>query len=791
LFGELDAQLDDRVEEIEKSNNLKSAVGDISVSDTVDKVDQQDKQDKQGIKQKDKVKVDSKESVLISNKHNNANEHDGDNVDASASWDFSVLAAWSAFILVVVCVNYEYGKESKPVTAICAVILLATFCNFALDMLTGDTGVDTDGVAALPTLPNNTTFLCLEKQATCTIVNKLGEGSFGKVYLTDVQFLPSTSSDYSVSERRVLSSEEILKSRMSDSTKFQVALKQVLSTKSDTLKTLTEAFSWMSLPPHPSITDLYHVEIQEEGGGDSNAIINIYQEYINGNDMSQIIIDPFSMITGEETLDVPHPIDTKTLLQLSSELAVGTSYVHDYGIHHFDIKPANMMTDADDDDKVRHIKIIDFGIAKEENDDENDDFMKYFKSVTGGTNLYMSPEVRDNGICTTDSYVSMSTLEKTLFETEMMIDFPKIYIMLSDIASCNSHDQWALALSLIELWLGDGTGVLLHSLSLMGVDISKLDFGVDPGTWEKVMTMSKRDGVEIPKNTRREFLRMLSPDPKDRPHNVDDFLEAVKADAADLKHDLTLIEPPSTLESAKHFLLQGHTLYNVARKSLTESEQTKACRETYSKALENFSKAIALAARDEADVVRNKSNRVCPLFKGVCQVDAADEKAIVEILTVARLGAAKSGMKLALEQIKFLSVTGEIADALGRERDYGEEVLTIAFIYVQRFTAAADHFALVVEQTTEADPVHRKAVEGLFVALETLESHLDLYSSLDFDLPTSFFESAENGARSELVKNVNVEKNLGTRHGANLMAAKALLSAVGSSEDEAYAAVFD
>lgn len=112
---------------------------------------------------------------------------------------------------------------------------------------------------------------------------------------------------------------------------------------------------------HPNIITIH--EISEWQGR-----LFIAMEYVEGDPLKKLI--DAGDLTGQEVLDI------------SIQICRGLSKAHDSGIIHRDIKAENILIDAE-----RHVKILDFGLAKSEGDEQ--------LTQTGtamGTVNYMSPE---------------------------------------------------------------------------------------------------------------------------------------------------------------------------------------------------------------------------------------------------------------------------------------------------------------------------------------------------------------------------------------------------------------
>ncbi|MFC1559213.1 protein kinase [Gemmatimonadota bacterium] len=145
-----------------------------------------------------------------------------------------------------------------------------------------------------------------------TIINRLGEGGMGEVYLAH-----DTSLDRKVA------------------LKFLPEHLQQDSTSRE--RFLREARSAAALD-HPFICKIY--EVGEEG--DTSFIA---MEYVPGNTLQEMLLDgPLPLLEGIRT---------------AAEIAEALEKAHQEGIIHRDLKPANIMLTADG-----HVKVMDFGLAK-------------------------------------------------------------------------------------------------------------------------------------------------------------------------------------------------------------------------------------------------------------------------------------------------------------------------------------------------------------------------------------------------------------------------------------------
>lgn len=116
---------------------------------------------------------------------------------------------------------------------------------------------------------------------------------------------------------------------------------------------------------HPNIVQIYDV-------GEVEQIVYIVMEYIEGETLEQL-------------LKSKGPLNKENLLKVSKEIASGLSFAHKRGIVHRDVKPSNIIIEAN----TGVSKILDFGIAKFVDEEE----MKLTSTgmVLGSTH-YLSPE---------------------------------------------------------------------------------------------------------------------------------------------------------------------------------------------------------------------------------------------------------------------------------------------------------------------------------------------------------------------------------------------------------------
>src|SRR5690606_38064482 len=89
------------------------------------------------------------------------------------------------------------------------------------------------------------------------------------------------------------------------------------------------------------------------------------------------------------------PLDPLRAVELEIQILRGLEHAHDKGVIHRDLKPENVFVTKDHDDEET-LKLVDFGIAKildEEDDDDEDGSQPLTRmGLVFGTPQYMSPE---------------------------------------------------------------------------------------------------------------------------------------------------------------------------------------------------------------------------------------------------------------------------------------------------------------------------------------------------------------------------------------------------------------
>lgn len=133
-----------------------------------------------------------------------------------------------------------------------------------------------------------------------------------------------------------------------------------------------EAESVASLS-HPNIVSIYDI-------GEEEQCYFIVMEYVEGVTLKTFIKDF-------------QPVPLETIVYIMEQVALAIGHAHDYGIVHRDIKPHNILVDAND-----QVKVTDFGIALA----VTSATMTYTNAILGSAH-YLSPEQAKGGKATEKS----------------------------------------------------------------------------------------------------------------------------------------------------------------------------------------------------------------------------------------------------------------------------------------------------------------------------------------------------------------------------------------------------
>lgn len=190
------------------------------------------------------------------------------------------------------------------------------------------------------------------------VVERLGEGSFGKVDLVRLR----TSGDERVC--KVVSTKDM---------------------KRDEVDQMREEVRVLRSLDHPSI-----VKIFEYAEDKTEAQLILILEYIPGGSCG-------SLLKKRHRQPLPEPLVAKFVRQMLQAIA----YSHGKGVVHRDLKPEHMMLTRADPDSRPDCKIIDFGMAARYRYSSSSGIHTGALTQRVGTPAYMAPEVVDREVAYT------------------------------------------------------------------------------------------------------------------------------------------------------------------------------------------------------------------------------------------------------------------------------------------------------------------------------------------------------------------------------------------------------
>ncbi|OGR50876.1 MAG: hypothetical protein A2049_01765 [Elusimicrobia bacterium GWA2_62_23] len=173
----------------------------------------------------------------------------------------------------------------------------------------------------------------------------LGEGGKGRVYLLENK---STGRRFAV--KRVIGLEQELKRDFLSEQKTRAMTKG--STRENLRREfLTELQTWIDLPEHPNL-----VTCRSFMAGDE---VLIFADYVEGGSL-QKWMDSKQLYEGGDKVAL------KRILDVAIQSAWGLHCLHELGIIHQDVKPANLMISNEADGARRNIrvKVADYGVAR-------------------------------------------------------------------------------------------------------------------------------------------------------------------------------------------------------------------------------------------------------------------------------------------------------------------------------------------------------------------------------------------------------------------------------------------
>jgi eukaryotic-like serine/threonine-protein kinase len=127
-----------------------------------------------------------------------------------------------------------------------------------------------------------------------------------------------------------------------------------------------------SLVSHPNV-----IQIIDFGHADDGSLY-IAMEYVPGVDLAELLFNSF-------------PIDHRRVIKVTEQICYALDEAHACGVLHRDLKPENIMV-CDRRNMTDFVKVLDFGIAKLQDEVGGIDAYKTAAGVVCGTPEYMSPE---------------------------------------------------------------------------------------------------------------------------------------------------------------------------------------------------------------------------------------------------------------------------------------------------------------------------------------------------------------------------------------------------------------
>jgi len=119
---------------------------------------------------------------------------------------------------------------------------------------------------------------------------------------------------------------------------------------------------------HPTIVKMHKdIVVQEDAKGNLRRCL--LMEYIDGYNLKHFIDN--------------RVMSLKDMIKISIQLCEGLDFLHQNGVVHRDVKPANFLFSKDG----KQVKIVDFGLSK-----STSSWRTRWMKESGGTRLYMSPE---------------------------------------------------------------------------------------------------------------------------------------------------------------------------------------------------------------------------------------------------------------------------------------------------------------------------------------------------------------------------------------------------------------
>ena len=262
-----------------------------------------------------------------------------------------------------------------------------------------------------------------------------------------------------------------------------------------------EFLAWINLDLHPNIVRCYYVRPLRDG------IPAIFAEYIHGGSLKDWIDSRKLYEDGpDESL--------KRMLDIAIQCACGLGYAHEKGLVHLDVKPGNVMITQDG-----VAKITDFGLAKARAIED-----KMLRLLPQYRNLATS------GVMT-PAYCSPEQANKEHLSYK--------------------SDIWSLGLSILEMFAGDVTW--MTGIAATGALESYLEEEIN---YEYIPLM--------PKSLADLLRQCFQEDPNDRPSNMKEIAEGLKAIYQNVVGDLYFRKELHPFEALQKEVLNLHRRIRMA-----------------------------------------------------------------------------------------------------------------------------------------------------------------------------------------------------------------------------------
>ena len=462
-----------------------------------------------------------------------------------------------------------------------------------------------------------TSFECFEEEATCTLKTKLGCGAFGCVWKSKVVFKKIDDmihlNDYY--ERKLLQRERVLRNHINkgsnddDSSSLYVAIKILKDKSLDLASIIVEAITWAEVPYHPNVIDLIHTEIV-------SCNLLFYSELVEGDDVDHTTPN-LSQYSSEES--------TKKLLTISLGLVQGLAHINNNHLHHFDIKPANLMVA----NSLDTVKICDFGLAQSNGSAIDIAGNVKLKIISGGTPIYMSPDGKAMKMCT---------------NSNNHLDYKEKYIVC-----CNSHDQWAMALSILDLWTQFSSNTTFHSYVQT---LKQGSSGIGDYIIRNYETLKKDHFPIIPVNVLVKLAEILNVDAKRRPCNSKELEHALIEELKKLNLHVTEYLPAESQSAVIAFILKGHQMFKLAV-SISSIDVRK---KTLYESLKLYETAQNNNAVDDVSISVYCKEKIGIIYYLLSAVEKTEEQKFLLLKTSVDFFLDAADLKSRMQELYFLGV---------------------------------------------------------------------------------------------------------------------------------------